>query len=219
MKKNSINDDVSLAKKKLLELGLYIATKKDINKLSENAMEAYQEYPLHIWFSGGSYNPQASKIIMQISLKTMMKKAVIYADSSEINGFAVWLPPGFKGTNSLLFLLNGGLRLIFYSGFGIIKKLIEYENAAMSLKKKITNHNDWYAYNLSVVKKVRGQGLATKLFKPMLDFVSEKKAICYLETNNEKNVSLYEHFGFKIAEKSFVPNTKISHYAMIRQVD
>ena len=38
---------------------------------------------------------------MQISLRTMTEDAVIYADSEEINGFAVWLPFGFSGSKYL----------------------------------------------------------------------------------------------------------------------
>ena len=72
---------------------------------------------------------------MQISLKTMTEDAVIYADSEEINGFAVWLPFGFTGSKTLPFLLNGGLKLIFHSGLGIIGRLLTYETYAMNLKK------------------------------------------------------------------------------------
>lgn len=43
---------------------------------------------------------------MKISLKTMFKDAVIYADSEEINGFAIWLPFGFTGSKTIPFILN-----------------------------------------------------------------------------------------------------------------
>ena len=46
---------------------------------------------------------------MDISLKTMTEDAVIYADSEELNGFAVWLPLGFTGSKTLPFLMSGGV--------------------------------------------------------------------------------------------------------------
>jgi hypothetical protein len=39
---------------------------------------------------------------------------------------------------------------------------------------------------------------------------------CYLETIDEENISLYEHFGFKVVEKSAVPKTNLTNWAMLR---
>ena len=41
------------------------------------------------------------------------------------------------------------------------------------------------------------------------------KQICYLETNIDKNVPIYEHFGFKVLEKAIVPNSNVVHYAIL----
>ena len=81
--------EVPLAKKRMEEAGLYIVDPKEIEKLADVAMDAYKDYPLHNWFSKGKYDETASKLIMLISLKTMTKDAVIYADSPEMNGFAI----------------------------------------------------------------------------------------------------------------------------------
>ena len=135
--------EVPLAKKMIEKAGLYIVKKKDLNRLAEVAADAYEDYPLHNWFTNGKYDKKASKLIMQFSLKTMMKDAIIYADSEELNGFAVWLPFGFTGSKTLPFLFNGGLELIFHSGFGIIGRLLTYENYAMKLKKEFTDNYDW----------------------------------------------------------------------------
>ena len=95
--------EVPLAKKAIEKAGLYIVQKKDLDRLAEVAADAYCDYPLHNWFTKGKYDAKASKLIMQISLKTMTEDAVIYADSEEINGFAVWLPFGFTGSKTIPF--------------------------------------------------------------------------------------------------------------------
>jgi ribosomal protein S18 acetylase RimI-like enzyme len=153
---------------------------------------------------------------MQISLRTMTEDAVIYADSEEINGFAVWLPFGFTGSKTLPFLLNGGLRLILHSGLGIIGRLLTYETYAMNLKKDFTDNYDWYLYNLSVRKNAQGQGIASKLLRPMLEFCDNEKMIIYLETNKKSNVGLYNHYGFELKKEEFIPKTNVIHYAMVR---
>ena len=128
--------EIPIAKKRIERAGLYLVQEKDIDRLAEVAADAYEGYPLHNWLTGGKYDKKASKLIMQISLKAMTKDAVIYADSEEINGFAVWIPQGFTGNETLPFIINGGLELILHSGLGIIGRLLTYETYAMKLKKE-----------------------------------------------------------------------------------
>ena len=209
--------EIPLAKKAIEEAGLYRAGEKDIDRLAEVAADAYRDYPLHNWLTKGKYDAKASLLIMRISLKTMVKDAVIYADSEEINGFAAWLPFGFTGNKALPFLVNGGLNLILHSGLGIIGRLLTYENYAMNLKKKFTDNYDWYLYNLSIKKEAQGKGIASKLMRPMLKFCDDERMVAYLETNKDSNVSLYRHYGFELMKEELIPKTPVMHYAMVRK--
>ena len=209
--------EIPLAKNAIEKAGLYIVQKKDLNRLAEVAADAYQDYPLHNWLTKGKYDAKASKLIMQISLKTMTEDAVIYADSEEINGFAAWLPFGFTGSKALPFLMHGGLRLILHSGLGIIGRLLTYETYAMKLKKEFTENYDWYLYNLSIRKDAQGKGLASKLMRPMLQFCEDERMVAYLETNKESNVGLYRHYGFALMKEEQIPKSTVTHYAMVRK--
>lgn len=208
--------EVPLARHAIEKAGLYLVEKKDLDRLAETAADAYQDYPLHNWFTKGKYDKVASQLLMEISLKTMTEDAVIYADSEELNGFAVWLPLGFTGSKTLPFLACGGLKLILHSGLGMIKRLLTYENYAMNLKKEFTDHYDWYLFNLSIKKDAQGKGLASKLMRPMLQFCDEEKMVAYLETNKETNVGLYRHYGFSLMKEEKIPKTPVTHYAMVR---
>ena len=208
--------EVPLARKAIEKAGLYLVGKEDLDRLAEIAADAYRDYPLHNWLTKGKYDNIASKLIMQISLKTMTEDAVIYADSEEMNGFAVWLPLGFTGSKTIPFLASGGLKLILHSGLGIIGRLLTYENYAMNLKKEFTEHYDWYLYNLSIKKDAQGRGLASKLLRPMLQFCDDEKMIAYLETNKETNVGLYRHYGFDLQKEETIPGSSVTHYAMVR---
>ena len=209
--------EIPLARRIREKAGLYIVQKKDLDRLAKVAADAYRDYPLHNWFTKGKYDAKASELIMQISLKTMTKDAIIYADSEEINGFAVWLPFGFEGSTTLPFLLNGGLKLIFHSGLGIIGRLLTYEKYAMNLKKEFTDNYDWYLYNLSIRKDAQGKGIASKLMRPMLQFCDDERMVAYLETNKEANVGLYQHYGFDLMKEEPIPSTPVTHYAMVRK--
>ena len=209
--------EIPLAKKAIERAGLYLVQKKDLGRLAEVSADAYRDYPLHNWFTKGKYDAKASKLLMEISLKTMTEDAVIYADSPEINGFAAWLPFGFTGNKTLPFLMNGGMKLFLHTGPGLIGRLLTYENYAMNLKKEYTDHYDWYLFNLSIKKEAQGKGLASKLMRPMLGFCDDERMVAYLETNKESNVGLYRHYGFDLMKEEQIPKSTVMHYAMVRQ--
>ena len=208
--------EIPLAKKIIEKAGLYIVQKKDLDHLAKVAADAYQDYPLHNWLTKGKYDKKASELLMQITLKTMTEDAIIYADSEEMNGFAAWLPFGFTGNKAIPFLINGGLRLILHSGFGIISRLSSFEKYAMNLKKEFTDNYDWYLFNLSIKKDEQGKGIASKLMRPMLQFCDDEKMVAYLETNKESNVGLYNHYGFDLKKEELIPSSNVMHYAMVR---
>ena len=209
--------EIPLARRAIEKAGLYLIEKKDLDRLADVAADAYRDYPLHNWLTGGKYDATASKLIMQISLRTMTEDAIIYADSEEINGFAAWLPFGFTGNKTMPFLLNGGLRLILHSGLGIIGRLLTYESYAMNLKKEYTDNYDWYLYNLSIKKDAQGKGIASKLMRPMLEFCDDERMVAYLETNKEANVGLYRHYGFELKREELIPDSPVMHYSMVRE--
>lgn len=211
--------ELPLARRVIEKAGLYIVPESRIKELAKVAADAYFDYPLHNWLSGGKYDEYLSEKIMEISLKTMVGDAVIYADSEDINGFAVWLPIGFNGSKTLPFLTNGGINLILHAGLGIIGRLLVYENYAMQLKKDFTGNVDWYLYNLSVKKSAQGMGIAGKLLRPMLEFCDKENIVSYLETNKESNVSLYKHFGFELSKSEMIHKSSVMHYAMVRVPD
>ena len=209
--------EVPLAKKAIERAGLYIVGKEELDRLSQVAVDAYRDYPLHNWLSGGKYDERVSRLLMQVSLKTMTEDAVIYADSEEINGFAAWFPFGFTGNKTMPFLMNGGLSLILHSGPGIIGRLLTYENYAMGLKKRFTDNYDWYLFNLSIKKEAQGKGIASKLMRPMLQFCDDERMVAYLETNKEANVGLYQHYGFDLMREELIPKSPVTHYSMVRR--
>ena len=208
--------EVPLARKAIEKAGLYLVQEKDLDRLAEVAADAYRDYPLHNWLTKGTYDAKSSYLLMKVSLKAMMQDAVIYADSEEINGFAAWLPFGFTGNRAIPFLMNGGLRLFLHAGFGLIGRLLTYENYAMNLKKAYTDHYDWYLFNLSIKKDAQGKGIASQLMRPMLGFCDEEKMVAYLETNKDVNVGLYRHYGFDLMKEELIPETPVMHYAMVR---
>jgi len=51
----------------------------------------------------------------------------------------------------------------------------------------------------------------------MLNRLDSEKIPCFLETQTEKNVAIYERYGFEVVEKGMIPETTLPHYGMLRK--
>ena len=55
--------EIPLARNIIEKAGLYIVQKKDLDRLAEVAADAYEDYPLHNYFTKGKYDKKASKLL------------------------------------------------------------------------------------------------------------------------------------------------------------
>ena len=86
-----------------------------------------------------------------------------------------------------------------------------------SVHQRLAPFKHWFLQAIGVAPQIQGEGYAGKLLRPMLARMDEEGIPCYLETLEEQNVPLYEHFGFEVIEKSNVPETSLTNWAMLRE--
>ena len=77
--------ELPLTKKIVENAGLYIVPKSRIKELARIAADAYEDYPLHNWFSGGKYDEYIAEKTMEISLKPIKKVTFRYTNTSALN--------------------------------------------------------------------------------------------------------------------------------------
>jgi len=87
-----------------------------------------------------------------------------------------------------------------------------------TVHKRLAPFEHWFLQTIGVDPQFKGKGYAGRLLRSMLARIDEEGLPCYLETLNEANVSLYEHFGFRVLEKSTIPGTNLTNWAMLREV-
>ena len=51
----------------------------------------------------------------------------------------------------------------------------------------------------------------------MLTVIDGEGLPSFLETQGSKNVSMYQHFGFKVVDEFTVPDTQVTLVAMLRE--
>ena len=67
----------------------------------------------------------------------------------------------------------------------------------------------------AVRRDMRGHGIADKLMDALLDYADQHQLLISLETHNQDNIELYQHFGFQIYATE-QRNFDLTQYCMIR---
>ena len=188
----------------------------DRDHIFNSIAEAYKNYPLFNYLVGNNCDTKPISQILSSSMKAIKVGTVGLTVGEKSEAVAIFIKPNYEGTAAIPFLFSGGIKLIFRYSLGIVLRLLNYEKYAMKMKKRYSDENCWYLYSLTVCPSCQKKGLATKVMRPMLDFFDSTNQGCYLETNKECNISMYEHFGFKLMERGTIPGTDVKHFAMYR---
>jgi len=86
-----------------------------------------------------------------------------------------------------------------------------------AMHKHLAPFKHWFLQIIGVDPQFQGLGYGGKLLRPMLARIDDEGLPCYLETLDERNVHLYEHFGFKVVDKATIPKTSLNSWAMLRE--
>ncbi|MBY8992733.1 MAG: GNAT family N-acetyltransferase [Candidatus Lokiarchaeota archaeon] len=141
----------------------------------------------------------------------------VYSNSENLEGIAVWLPYWKTEVTRETAEKCGGNELYLSLGKEYYKRYKPIGDCENRCHRQYADFFHWYLYPIGVDPIHQGKGYAGQLLRAKLAEVDKQNVPCYLETNKEKNVSLYEHFGFEIVEEGIVPDTEVSYWAMLRK--
>jgi ribosomal protein S18 acetylase RimI-like enzyme len=172
--------------------------------------------PLQYYFPGEVERERIAPYFFSLTVFNGIRYGEVYATSPDLEGIAVWLPSDNYPVT--LWRLLRSVRLSEILGFGRnggsrMKGLGQYIDAVHS---RLAPFKHWFLQAIGVGPQYQGTGCAGRLLRQMLAGIDEAGLPCYLETLEEQNVRLYEHFGFMVAEKSAIPETDLTNWAMLR---
>jgi ribosomal protein S18 acetylase RimI-like enzyme len=141
----------------------------------------------------------------------------VYTTSPRLEGVAVWLPAK-KVEITLWRALRAGL-FRFRKGVGkeALERIIFFSEYIDTLHRRHMPGPHHYLFFIGVDPACQEKGYASRLIRPVLARLDNEGIPCYLVTQNEQNVALYEHYGFQMIEKSLVPGTEVESWAMVRE--
>lgn len=188
-----------------------------VKRANETLIRAFWDHPpLQYYFPDETERKRVAPYFFSLSLFTGIRHGEVYATSQDLEGIAVWLPPNIYPLTLLRLLRSVPLSEIIgisrYGGFRM-RRSGQYVDA---VHRRLAPDKHWFLQTIGVDPRFQGRGYASKLLRPMLAKIDEESLPCYLETLEEQNVGLYEHFGFKVIEESNVPGTGLTNWAMLR---
>ncbi len=153
--------------------------------------------------------------LMNLTFQITVKFGNVYAPSKAIEGVAAWLFHDKIKLSNWQYIRYGALSVFLRAGNEGRKKLLRYSSLASKKHKEHANFPHMYLYNLAIDPNYQGKGYASKLLNPMLAKLDENNLPCYLESP-ERNLALYEHFGFKVVEHISFPGNDDEIWLMLR---
>jgi GNAT superfamily N-acetyltransferase len=138
-----------------------------------------------------------------------------YVTSPQCEGVAIWA----SSENNVPFwaALTANPIPSLKCGWRFISHQIETNRLAIKIKKQYAPSRHMYLALLAVDPAHHGKGHASALLKPMLARLDKEHLPAYLETQNMKNVAMYQHFGFKLVYETVLPKTTLPMYCMLRE--
>ena len=139
----------------------------------------------------------------------------VYATSPNFEGVAVWLP--FWEANWDEEKTSKCRHPLFMDTDEWNKVYEPIGKWEESCHKKYANFFHWYLYPIGVDPVYQGKGYASILLRAKFTEFDKKNEPCYLETEIERNIPIYQHFGFEIVEGGIIPGTILPYWAMLRK--
>lgn len=161
--------------------------------------------------------PEITRHHFEFLLRYGLIYGEVYATSPRLEGVAVWLPAK-KVEITLWRALRAGL-FRFRKGVGkeALERILSFSDYLDTLHRRHMPGPHHYLFFIGVDPACQGKGYASRLIRPVLARLDGEGLPCYLVTQNEQNVALYEHYGFRVIEKSLVPGTEVESWAMVRE--
>ena len=193
-------------------------TKDHIKPAAVTLTNAFINYPVSVYFTPDEakrkkLQPGISRGILRNAIGT----GEVYTTSARMEGIAVWmLTQNQFNAKKQRTSLMAWLKNLFgdKESQRRHKAFFEYSD---SIRKRVLPAKYWYLQMLGVDPAYQGQGFSSRLVKPMLARAKREGLPVFLETQLQKNVALYQHFGFKVVEEGNIPGSNVYSWAMVKE--
>ena len=188
-----------------------------VKEASKSLALALQDYPLHIAiFPDASEREEKSPYFLEVAIRYGIRFGVSYATSPKLEGILVWLPSQNADYALWKLIRSGMLTCILRIGIKPVLRMLSIANYFSMLHEQHAPFPHWYGWYVGVKPEFQGKGYGRTLVEAMIEKADNDNLPCYGETHTEENVSLWEHYGFKVLDQTLIPGTNFKHWILLR---
>jgi ribosomal protein S18 acetylase RimI-like enzyme len=192
--------------------------KSQIKPAAEMLARAFQDDPSFIYiFPDVSQRKNKLPYLWQCNVRYGVLYGQAYAISPNLEGVAVWLPYEKADMSLWGMIRTSPLPMLPKIGWGPCRRGWLFNKYANAVHKRHAPSRHWFLQSLGVDPVFQGKGHASTLLRAMFAIIDKEDLPCYLDTQTEKNVSMYQHYGFKVVEEFKIPGTEFRNWAMLRE--
>ena len=152
--------------------------------------------------------------------ETLMRYCILHGEAYATSGFEcvdICLPHHKVEMNLWNLVCNGGLSVLIHLGLASVLRLLTVSKGMCTIHKQLAPYPHKYGFLIGVEPSLQGQGYASPLLNYVFAKMDSEGVHRYLESTNEKNLALWEHYGFKVIKEYQIPKTQIRIWAMLRK--
>ncbi len=167
---------------------------------------AFHDDPFWSWvLSAEAKRARVLPWFMEAWVRYCLGYGEVYTTASNVEGVAVWLPPGKLSASPVRFVLTGMVVTPLKFGLAEFSRFVSSLNYLEKLRERAVPPRHWNLPTLGVDPPRQGQGVGSALLQPGLALADADGLPCYLETEKETNVSFYNRHGFDVVVEVDLP--------------
>ena len=143
--------------------------------------------------------------MLRVGLRHGLRYGVV--DTLENGGaVAIWLHSEGSRMSAWRMVRAGVLAAGLAMGCGNSRRVLKFLRFIGKARDISIAEPHWYLLSLAVSPERQGAGVGRALLRHGLGRAKAQGLACFLETTKERNVKLYERYGFKVSHRAPLPN-------------
>lgn len=172
---------------------IHVANKSDKELISNILTEAFSNDPCIGWLTAPCKKTNKIRTMVDYTIDEAFSNGHVFVEDN-LKGATLWLTE--QKENLSFRLLKRNFR--YWAKNGTASSLRALKLKRLSHQNFPKKRNYIYLMMVGVKKNAQGEGIGSKLLRPILSAAKKVNIPVFLDTCNLTNVSIYQKMGFKI---------------------
>jgi len=198
---------------------LYEVGKRDIRPAAAVLADAFREDPLWTAVCEGEADVQRRlRAVFEIAVRHGLTYGKVFAPSRDLEGIVAWIPGEYVDMTAWQMIRSGGLPAAMRIGRTAGKRMGPVFKPVTGYRREhLRGRSYLYLLVFGVPPEHRGKGFGRALIDAAIEDSERLGLPLYVGAGSDDNVSLYEHFGFRVVERISLPAVGLFDWEMVRE--